>query len=197
MKKPRSMPSKLEALAKKFIAQYPVLQQQPHSELTSDDLDAFGIANSVPCYVKLPSPASVNDLNTARQQLVGRLNKAGSHLSWWAKADGFEVAVVELSTPTIWAVKPLPVAAVHRAAAMAKRNLTTTVNRVLKNDKMFEGFDTKSLPKEEKPVMPVLRDVLVRMGQFQANMAQAEQQVIDQVLKKLTKANPKSRLIPK
>ena len=107
----KSLTNATRNLAKAFVAQYPVVDQPPHTSLTSPDLDKFGIAQGV---YNVPSPASAADLNAARSQMVERLNKAGRSEDWiFNGGDGFRLDVFDDLTNgggvTSWLVRPLPV----------------------------------------------------------------------------------------
>jgi hypothetical protein len=185
-------------LAAAFISQYPIYPGhpgQPHTTLDSHDLDTFGQAQGV----YDPASISVDDLDTQRSRLISRLNTAGSAPSWTAATEGFQIVVHQRvrNVPTLWIIKPLPVAVSHAAAVLPARNLKTIVNRVDKVERLAAGFDMKSLPKEERKAITDELNMTARLATLQASIAAAEGAAIQKTLNRLAKIDPQHRLLPK
>jgi hypothetical protein len=194
----RSIPKKLRALAAAFISQYPIYPGypgQPHTTLDNTDLDAFGQAQGV----YDPAAVSVDDFDTERGRLVSSLNSAGSAPSWTAVTEGFQIVVQQRipGTPTLWIVKPLPVAVSHAAAVMPARNLKTIVNRVDKIERYAAGFNMNALPKEERKALREELNMTARLATLQASIAAAEGASIQKTLNRLARIDPQHRLLPR
>ena len=62
---------------------------------------------------------------------------------------------------------------------------------------MYSAIDKKSLPKEELKFLTKQRDHQLDMAQLLVGVAQAQEKLVADTIKRLAKQYPQSRLLPK